>query len=271
MEGRDLPGWDAFEEEIEQLRSLWSAPLLFRGQSNSEWSLATTLERQGGCEGMSFETYHRLILRASPAVETFTGARWDMPSIGDVRSMCRDLVLGFDSFPPLPIPQCMVYLRHHGFPSPLLDWSYSPNVAAFFAFRDPPNKDEKPRMRSIYVFCEKPAGSKTWGSGLARIRSVGSYVRSDPRHFRQQSDYTICGNFDESWHFRPHDEVFNTKRIGQDFLWKFNLPSTERTKVLQLLNGYNLNAFSLLDSVETLLETIWLQEAVLKPLPLGLG
>ena len=47
---------------------------------------------------------------------------------------------------------------------------------------------------------------------------------------------------------------------------EFNLPSTERTKVLQLLNGYNLNAFSLLDSVETLLETIWLQEGGAKTL-----
>jgi putative addiction module CopG family antidote len=41
---------------------------------------------------MLFETYHRLILRTSPAIETFTGARWDMPSFGEVRNLCRDLV-----------------------------------------------------------------------------------------------------------------------------------------------------------------------------------
>jgi len=28
----------------------------------------------------------------------------------------------------------MTRLRHHGFPSPLLDWPQSPYIAAFFAF-----------------------------------------------------------------------------------------------------------------------------------------
>ena len=56
--------------------------------------------------------------------------------------------------------------------------------------------------------------------------------------------------------------MFGTR--GRDTLWKFNLPSTERVKVLRLLNEYNLNAFSLLDSEETLLETMWFREQVLK-------
>ncbi len=72
-----------------------------------------------------------------------------------------------------------------------LDWSYSPYIAAFFALRDSPEKDEKPEKRSIYVFCEKPEGFKTWGSSTPRIRSVGSYVQSDPPDISVSSLITL--------------------------------------------------------------------------------
>jgi hypothetical protein len=52
--------------------------------------------------------------------------------------------------------------------------------------------------------------------------------------------------------------------MNQDFLWKFDLPSSERTKVLGVLNDYNLNAFSLFGSEESLLETMWLREYELR-------
>jgi hypothetical protein len=42
--------------------------------------------------------------------------------------------------------------------------------------------------------------------------------------------------------------------------WKINIPSTERLKVLRLLDGYNLNAYSLFQSEETLMETIAVRE-----------
>jgi hypothetical protein len=47
-------------------------------------------------------------------------------------------------------------------------------------------------------------------------------------------------------------------------LWKFELPSTEREKVLRVLSDYNLNAYSLFSSEESLLETMWIQEHVLR-------
>lgn len=42
----------------------------------------------------------------------------------------------------------------------------------------------------------------------------------------------------------------------QDFLWKFNLPSSERTKVLQALERNNVNADSLFGSEEIPMEPL---------------
>lgn len=64
MQGVDCPDWKSFEHELQLLRDVLAdfAPdkrcpeLLFRGQSDSEWELATTLER-AGCKGMSFDAY----------------------------------------------------------------------------------------------------------------------------------------------------------------------------------------------------------------------
>ena len=142
---------------------------------------------------------------------------------------------------------------------------HSPYVAAFFAFRDLIFRpgDGKPEKRSIYV---TPHGPKGGGVGAPAIRRIGPYVRSHPRHFRQQSDYTICGAFEENlgWRFHPHEAVFGSQGAKQDVLWKFNLPSTESSRVLRVMDEYNLNAFSLFDSEETLLETMWSREHVLR-------
>jgi hypothetical protein len=172
-------------------------------------------------------------------------------------------------FPSLELYRYLVYLRHHGFPSPLLDWSHSPYVAAFFAFQDlarKPNSGE-PAKRSIYVYCEFPTGSKSFTSGAPAMRPLGAYVRSHPRHFRQQSNYTICYQYDESgssWRFCSHELAFGARGDKQDALWKFNLPSSEWKKVMNILNDYNLNSFSLFDSEEALLETMWFREHVMR-------
>ena len=92
-------------------------------------------------------------------------------------------------------------------------------------------------------------------------------MRSDRRHFRQHSDYTICARFEQTWHFWDYESVFAPATHGpieQDVLWKFNLPSTQRVAVLRLFDEYNPNAFSLFDSEEALMETMWLRELTLR-------
>jgi hypothetical protein len=270
MSGKDLPDWDSFEPELQKLRSELAQnasdkrcpELLFRGQCDSEWPLTTTLER-AGCEGMTFDAYYlRAVARVRSAVETFTGVEWDVPdySIALAEAFRNDREIFWNRFPSVSFYRYMVYLRHHGFPSPLLDWTSSPNVAAFFAFRN----TSSAKSRSIYVYCERPNLIKGGAVGEPSMRAIGRYVRSHPRHFRQQSNYTICASFDPDcgWRFHPHGPVFGS-RDKQDFLFKFNIPSAERIGVLPKLDNYNLNAFSLFDTEETLLETMWLREHVL--------
>ena len=50
----------------------------------------------------------------------------------------------------------------------------------------------------------------------------------------------------------------------QDRLLKFTIPATERKKVLQILDSHNLNAFSLFQTEETLLNTIAVRELELR-------
>lgn len=267
MQAIEITDWETFQQELGKLRANYSkesSPLLFRGQGNSDWKLTTTLERSGA-SGMLFRDYYRLICASiAPAVKTFTGEEIPeyKPDYAAKAFLDQQLLLD-RQFPPPPLYRYMAYLRHHGFPSPLLDWSRSPFVAAFFAFRD---QQDGVQSRSIFAYCESPQGTKGGALGEPTIYPIGPYIHTHHRHFRQQCDYTLCGHFnpDWGWRFHSHEDVFAHPCPRQDFLWKFNLPSTERDKALQALNDYNLNAFSLFGSEESLLETMWYREHELK-------
>lgn len=76
----------------------------------------------------------------------------------------------------------------------------------------------------------------------------------------------MCGVFHAKWNFARHGDVFARSDRDQDLLWRFNIPSSERRKVLRLLDSHNLNAFSLFGSEESLIETLAFRELDLRSL-----
>jgi FRG domain len=63
----------------------------------------------------------------------------------------------------------MTHLRHNGFPSPLLDWSKSPHIGAYFAF-----SHARPDVNvALYCYRERPNRFKVVGIKEPIIVSIG--------------------------------------------------------------------------------------------------
>jgi len=269
MKIEDLPNWAAFEERVQQLfklraKFLSAAPgyvssLLFRGQADASWNLATTLERTAPAF-LRARDYYKATHNAKHEIESLTERRWDIltpPEYADwLKSQSS---FGATEF---PADEFLIHLRHHGFPSPLLDWSRSPYIAAFFAFR---TKMTNVDRVAVYAYLEHIGVGKLWETDAPKISVRGPTVRAHRRHVMQQCEYTICTatRLDEDsrkeWYYACHENIFDAPENAQDILWKLTIPVTERLKVLRSLDRYNLNAFSLFGSEESLMETAGLR------------
>jgi hypothetical protein len=184
LEEIDLESWEEFEDRLEKLREeLKSADgtepeLWFRGQENSCWPLSTTLDQtiQGT---VLFSDYYLLASRVRPQIESFTSRNWEIPADTDVLEGVKHydyLSLHVGGWPGY---EYLAYLRHHGFPSPLLDWSRSSRVAAYFAFRNAAVDHVK--RAAIFVFSEDQITTRA--NNTPNIFRLGPYVKTHRRHF----------------------------------------------------------------------------------------
>ena len=88
---------------------------IFRGQENSEWRLRTSFHRTGRSNSFRF-------------------ANVDVPTLYKNLSHLTQHV--FDLEKPDQNGAFISLVQHHGYPTPLLDWTHSPFIAAYFAFND---------------------------------------------------------------------------------------------------------------------------------------
>jgi len=259
MKVKKLNCWEDFENEVsaifidldnrrKQTEFHVSYPL-FRGHAKESWKLKTTLERYSD-KDYSISDYYDILLSIEPAVASYTSKSWNL----DPNLKIKEKYPGAP-----PRYDFMIYLRHHGFPSPLLDWTRSPYVSAFFAFQPQPENEDN--NIAIYSYVEYYGSFKEGIRDEARIVALGPYVQTHKRHFIQQCEYTICKKyFNDKYYYWNHEEAFNKNKTEQDILTKYLIPRAERAKVLSKLNFMNINAFSLFANEESLMATLAYQE-----------
>ncbi len=252
METIDLNSWDEFEIQALDSVKTWidagslsySDQPLFRGHSDSSWTLQTTLERYTNRE-ISMEDYDNDMRSASRMVETVIDRKMGFP----------DTTEGYLPLMPTPNSGAMTWLRQNGFPSPLLDWSQSPYVAAYFAFSGV-NPDNTDRI-SVYKYVETETGMRSGGSGNPTITCLGPWIPSDKKHFLQQSRYTMCVvNRGGGYVFASHEDGFSTSGEDQNHLVKYTIPASEKEKTLRLLKVMNITEYSLFETTKGLLSNL---------------
>jgi hypothetical protein len=204
-----------------------------RGHAVDSWKLQTSFHREASPNGITLPQYLDLIISE---VHYYISAVRD--EIIDLRNEQE-----FGAF--------LALIQHHGFPTPLLDWTLSPYIAAYFAFREVKDKYPLSENVKIYIFdylewtrsFQQPLNLRD--TAIKYVSVLRPYAKFNPRIIPQQGVFTVT-NVDDM-----EDYILSrSSEIKKTFLYTALLSVKEKPNVLKELNLMGINEMTMFPSIE---------------------
>ena len=206
----------------------------FRGQENGKWRLRTSFHRTGRA---NLERY----------------------LIDDISAL-RKALSPLTRYPtdlnnPLQYAAFLNLAQHHGYPTPLLDWTWSPYVAAFFAFRN--LRGKVPRGSRVRIFKldlvewnKVPHFDNVFPVPL-HVSVLDALAYENIRATPQQSISTMANVDDIETHIQGVEALRATK-----YLEAIDLRATDRQEVMRELALMGVTAGSLFPGLDGTCESL---------------
>ncbi|MBS1721403.1 MAG: FRG domain-containing protein [Armatimonadetes bacterium] len=213
--------WASFSFYIQKRMTQYHR-YIYRGQREAEWPLETSFERECNKYGISEAVREK---RLKEHLEGFRQA---------IRGREEGHVDKSDD------DEVWVLGQHYGLATPLLDWTKSPFVAAYFAFHSPePSETE---LRAVWGFYP----NRLVKAGLVKVIDPESSFNS-----RLLSQRGVLTKVEKPGSIEEHIMgVYNGKLSRKNGIMKFLIPDREREIALKALNQMNINHMSLFPDLE---------------------
>jgi hypothetical protein len=265
-----LDSWARFSTLVETCYAAEAPAYVFRGQANAEWVLLSTLDRRE----KSFAT--KRITMEGKESELPTPPVSRSVHLSAFKELVRDKLGAGDT--PKTEQEWWALAQHHGLATPLLDWTYYPFLALFFAFEEQYYLDRdagkliEPPNRAVVAVSSSTVGKPEVPTGLEpvqvfvpmgvrspRLVAQGGVLMEMPKgvdlaeHVRQE----FAGDSDSNIVSLSSNQCnLHARPILQQII----IPNTDRERCLKWLNAMGINRARLfpdLDGVARYVNDMW--------------